>query len=121
MAKTKKETADEKAIPSRSQFIRDKLAENRRVKYQEVAAAWAATGHPGEIKSTLFYLVKSKSKKGKGRRAVDSADETSPREMILASMEKTLDRLMADAISLKDAKLMDELRIARRRVSAMLV
>lgn len=114
-----------KSGPNKSQFIRDMLGSNKNVKHKEVAEAWKKAGNSDEIKSTLYYLVKSKLK-GKRGRKLGAAHTTaeSPvgeKDAVLLEMERMLDKLIAMSASARESKLAEDLRIARRRVSAMLV
>lgn len=119
--------------PNRSAFIRDQLTENPSAKLNDVNEAWTSQGNSGEITGTLYYQVKksmglSKGRKKRRGRAVaapmanhsESAKLSSGAEGYLA-IEKTLDKLIAQAGELGDSKLSDELRAARRRASAKLV
>lgn len=119
-----------KGGPNRSAFIREKLSENKNVSYKEIAEAWKKLGHSEEIKATLFYLVKNKAKGGKGKRRgrpakaeteAAAAAATTTVDQSWLEMEKALDKLVAQAVSLRDSKLADDLRVARRRVSSQLV
>jgi len=114
--------------PSRSDFIRKQLASKPESKLAEVNEAWKKAGNSGEITATLFYQVKSKAghvkrtgaRRGRppGRPAGSGAPKASSG---YASIEATLDSLIATAESLGDRSLADSLRTTRRIVSAKLV
>jgi hypothetical protein len=120
---------------SQSSFIRDKLNANAGVKAAQVASAWKEAGHPGEIKSSLFYLVKNKMGLSKprtaGRRraapapaavaAAPHASRESESTATYLEIEHTLDSLIHQADQLRNASLAEDLRNARRRVSIKLV
>lgn len=111
--------------PNRSEFIRNQLKANKKVKHKEVVEAWKKAGHDGEIKATLYYLVKSKMKGKRGPKREDASSQepadANSKDTVLLDMEKQLDKLIVAASLMRDSKLADDLRIARRRVSALLV
>jgi hypothetical protein len=119
--------------PNRSAFIRDQLNANPGAKLGDVQEAWSSAGNSGEITGTLYYQVKksmglsNRRKKKKGRAAAAptgspsiSVETSNSAEGYLA-IEKSLDKLIAQAGELGDTKLTEELRVARRRASARLV
>ena len=110
---------------SRSQFIRDMIKKNPKVKCKAVIDAWQELGHKEPIKPTLFYLTKSNMKrKGGGARRADAGvadDQPNDTKTAFLDIESSLDRLIAKANEIRDARLADDLRVARRRISARLV
>ena len=119
--------------PNRSAFIREQLNADPGAKLGDVKEAWSAAGNPGEITGTLYYQVKktmglsNRRKKKKGRASEApvggssvSVEPSSTSETYLA-IEKSLDKLIAQAGEIGDARLSEELRVARRRASAKLV
>jgi hypothetical protein len=121
---------------SQSSFIREKLSADRSIKYRDVADAWKEAGHPGAIKSSLFYLVKNKmglstgARKGRpgrkpGARAASPTPSASANGGEAAEayreIEATLDTLIRQASELRNAQLAEELRAARRQASKQLV
>jgi hypothetical protein len=121
---------------SQSDFIREQLNANHDVKHRVVADAWKAAGYPGEIKSSLFYLVKNKMglakgtvKRGRPRKsseapiaapAASGADRNDAASAYRA-IESELDGLVRHALELKDHSLAEKLLAARRRASIELV
>lgn len=115
--------------PSRSDFIRKQLASKPESKLAEVNEAWKKAGNSGEITATLFYQVKSKAghvkrtgaRRGRppGRPAGSGATKSSSGGY--ASIEATLDSLIATAEGMGDRSLAESLRTTRRIVSAKLV
>jgi hypothetical protein len=107
---------------------------NQDVKHRVVAGAWKAAGYPGEIKSSLFYLVKNKmglapGKRGRPRKttAAPNAPDAkvgaglSEAASIYREIESELDGLVRRAIEVKDHSLVEKLLAARRRASIKLV
>lgn len=120
--------------PSRSDFIRKFLSSNPSGKLPDVNEAWKKSGQSGEITATLFYQVKSKSghskkrrggrRRGRPPRAVAAATSSSAPAAGgsgYAMIERTLDQLVFAADKMKDTKLTELLRDARRHASAKLV
>jgi hypothetical protein len=123
---------------SQSGFIREHLNADRDVKYRVVADAWKTAGNPGEIKSSLFYLVKNKmglakgkpaKKLGRPRKATGAVASVvaspAPIENDAAvtyrEIEGTLDTLVHQAMELRNLQLAESLLAARRRASIQLV
>jgi hypothetical protein len=123
---------------SQSSFIREKLNADRDVKYRVVADAWKSAGHPGEIKSSLFYLVKNKmglaggARRGRpGRKPKAASASAAHAPSTSASggetsatyreIEETLDSLIRQANELRNSQLAEDLRAARRQASIQLV
>lgn len=111
--------------PSRSAFIRDQLAKNKKSKFDDINEAWKKSGHSGGITRTLFYQVKSK-KRGRrggrrGRGASEAAAAERPSSEIYLAIEISLERLGEQAHGLGNKQLAEALRAARRIASAKLV
>jgi hypothetical protein len=123
---------------NQSAFIREKLSANPGIKYRDVADAWKEAKLPGEIKSSLFYLVKNKmgsaktaAPKRRGRppknrsasistAAAPSASAGDAAE-IYREIEHKLDVLIHRAMLLHNLQLAENLLVARRRASIHLV
>jgi hypothetical protein len=123
---------------SQSDFIRELLNANQDVKHRVVADAWKVAGYPGEIKSSLFYLVKNKmglapakrGRPGRPRKPIVAAPSapsvTNPAAgadaaSIYREIESKLDGLVRRAMDLRDHSLAEKLLAARRRASIKLV
>jgi hypothetical protein len=116
--------------PSRSGFIRDQLRENAKLSLKEIIEAWRAQGNTGTITPTLFYQVRSKLGLARGVRrrrrrqapvAAEAAARPQPDKSDYLSIEATLDHLVAQAVAMKDNRLAEALRGARRAASARLL
>jgi hypothetical protein len=115
--------------PSRSEFIRKQLSAKPESKLSDINEAWKKSGNSGEITATLFYQVKSKAGGGRRRRGRPPGSGKRgpgrpPRSAGNASylaIEQALDALIGAAESMNDQTLADNLRTARRSVSAKLV
>ena len=122
MAAKKKRTGEASA------FIRSYLTQNPQATGKEVAQAWKQAGHKSSFSQSMIYQLRSKMGLSSGRKkrrkkavsaavapvAVDTGSE-------LLAIEKSLDSLIVQAETLKDSKLAEALRVARRRVGAKLV
>jgi hypothetical protein len=120
-----------------SDFIRELLTANRDVKHRVVADAWKVAGYPGEIKSSLFYLVKNKmglapgkrGRPGRPRKPIAAPSASSVTESPVGTdtaasyreIESRLDELIHQAMGIKDLALAEKLLAARRRASIQLV
>ena len=133
--------------PNKSEFIREQLKADPSMKPPAVAEAWTAAGHPGVLTPTLYYQVKrsmglSKSRKkrrgGKRAAAVEMADvveapapkapKATKATVVVTEavgsyleIEAALDSLVGKSESLRDGKLSEALRAARRHASTKLV
>lgn len=115
--------------PSRSEFIRNTLANNRKASFDEVNEAWKKAGNTGVITRTLYHQVKSKSgfsrgRKRRGRKRGEGAAPTAavrPASNTYFEIEISLERLVAQAESIANKQLADALRSARRLASAKLL
>jgi hypothetical protein len=116
--------------PSRSEFIRKVLATKADAKLADINEAWKKAGHSGEITTTLFYQVKSKSghskRRGGKRRGRPPGSGRAASAVVGDSsgyivIEQALDQLIAVADRKGDRDLADSLRTARRHVFAKLV
>lgn len=118
--------------PSRSGFIRDQLGKNPKLSLKELIQAWKDGGNTGTITPTLFYQVRSKlglaqgvrRRRRKRRGAAAAAADTGraqPDKSDYVSIEATLDHLVAQAVAMKDNRLAEALRGARRAASARLL
>jgi hypothetical protein len=124
--------------PNMSDFIRAALKANSKASAKEVIQGWKDAGNPGELKASLFYLVKNKAgystprggKKRRGRppgaaKATGAAapKAAAPRRStsVYLEMEQALDALVQLAENVGDSGLAAALRTARRSVSAQLV
>lgn len=128
-----KKQAGSSGEPNKSQFIRDLLRDNARTKPADASAAWASAGHGGEIKPTLFYIVRGRMKKRRrkgGRRAKAKGVVAAPQAPVVAatdtaksylSLERAIEGLVGQAEGIKDARLVEALRNARRMASAKLI
>jgi hypothetical protein len=115
--------------PSRSEFIRKQLSAKPESKLSDINEAWKKAGNSGEITATLFYQVKSKAggvrrrrgrPPGSGKRGPGRPPRAAGNSSYLA-IEQALDALIGAAESMNDQTLADNLRTARRSVSAKLV
>ena len=110
-------------------FVRDFLGQNPQATGKEVETAWRKAGHKAPFHQSMVYKIKGDlgltSKRRKKRRKKAVAAETAPVAadpgVEFLAIEKALDSLISKAEGLKDAKLAEALRVARRRVSAKLV
>ena len=111
-------------------FVRDFLGQNPEASGKEVEAAWKKAGHKAPFHQSMVYKIKGdlglSSKRRKKRRKKAVAAEAAPVAAAdpgaeFLAIEKALDSLIAKAEGLKDAKLAEALRAARRRVGAKLV
>ncbi|HVJ80253.1 MAG TPA: hypothetical protein VNC50_04210 [Planctomycetia bacterium] len=123
--------------PNMSEFIRLALKANPKASAKEVIQGWKDAGNSGELKNSLFYLVKNKAgyskprggKKRRGRpvgskNVVAAAPKAAgPRKAssVYLAMEQTLDGLVQQADGLGETELASAFRSARRTVSAKLV
>ena len=111
-----------------SAFIRDALTANPKVSAKEVEQAWKKAGNRANFSGSLYYQIKGKmglsSRKKKRRKKAAAAEATlaaaDPGAEFLA-IEKSLDALISKAEELKDTRLAEALRMARRRAGAKLV
>ena len=111
-------------------FIREFLGQNPQATSKEIEAAWKKAGNKAPFHQSMVYKIKGDlglSTKRKKRRKKAVAAEAAPTATAadpgaeFLTIEKSLDALVAQAEGLKDAKLAEALRVARRRVSAKLV
>ena len=110
-------------------FIRDFLGQNPQATGKEIEEAWKKAGNKAPFHQSMVYKIKgdlglsSKRRKKRPKKAV--ATEAVPAAADLGAqflaIEKSLDSLIAKAEELKDAKLAEALRAARRRAGAKLV
>ena len=123
--------------PNMSEFIRLALKANPKASAKEVIQGWKDAGNSGELKNSLFYLVKnkagySKPRGGKKRRgrpvgsknvAAAAPKAATPRKStnVYLEMEQALDALVQLAEGIGNVDLAASLRTARRSVSAQLV
>lgn len=128
---TKKRRGGRKAGgPNRSEFIREILTANPQTSAREVQEKWTASGNKDKLNPTLFYLVKSKlgltsgvrggRRAGRPSAAAGRMGRTGQNGGYL-EIEQALDRLISQAEGLRDNKLADDLRQARRRASTALI
>lgn len=110
-----------KGAPNRSEFIRNLLQSNRRMKLAAVQEAWAKSGQKGEIKSALFYQVKRKMKRGGGKQRGAAAQIAGAASNGYLGMEVALEKLVTQADGMGNKPLAEALRVARRMASAKLV
>lgn len=98
---------------NRSEFIRDILSKNKKAKYKDVVSAWQKAEYPAEQmpSSSLYYLVKPKSKKSKKTVKNDNKKDQ------YISIEKQLDTICILANELKDTNVVEEIRKVRRLAS----
>ena len=110
-------------------FIRDFLGQNPEASGKEVEAAWKKAGHKAPFHQSMVYKIKSdlglSSKRRKKRRkkavAVEAAPIAADPGAEFLAIEKALDSLIGKAEELKDSKLAEALRVARRRAGTKLV
>jgi metal-responsive CopG/Arc/MetJ family transcriptional regulator len=110
-----------KGAPNRSEFIRNLLESNRRIKLAAVQEAWTKSGQKGEIKSALFYQVKRKMKRGGRKTKGAAAPFAAAASNGYLGMEVALDKLVTQADAMNNKPLAEALRVARRMASAKLV
>jgi hypothetical protein len=121
-----------KGEPNRSEFIREQLQANRGASFRDVQAAWAAAGHKSEIKTSLYYNIKRKAAEGgaivvKGRRGRPPRAASVAAAPVAAAggnygkIEEALDALLVEAMGLRNHKLVEAIRAARRIASAQLI
>ena len=128
MAAKKKKVANAPAGKiNKSLFIRGVLEKNKKASVKEVQAAWTDAGNKGELGVALIYQqrtkagIKAKGRTGRppGRPPAGAAPSSSANSF--EAMEASLDKLLAQAETLGDRRLIDDLRNARRRASAKLI
>ena len=111
-------------------FVRDFLGQNPQATGKEIEAAWRKAGHKAPFHQSMVYKIKGdlglSSKRRKKRRKKAVAVEAAPAaaadpNVQFLAIEKSLDALIAKAEGLKDARLAEALRAARRRAGAKLV
>ena len=115
---------------NKSAFIRDILTKNNEAKPADVNAAWAGAGHKEKLNQTLYYQVKkslglsSGRRKKRGRKPKVAGAAPVMRTDSSAgylSIENSLDGLIIEAQQMRDSKLAEALRTARRVVSSKLL
>ena len=115
---------------NKSEFIRGVLSENAAAKPADVVAAWKDAGHREDLNPTLYYQVKRSMGLSKGRRRkkgrkaavmVGAPAATNGSGSGYLDIERSLDQLIGQAAELRDNKLTEALRGARRLASTKLV
>ena len=124
--------------PNQSEFIRDLFKQNSETKLGDAKKAWADAGHKGEIGNSLFYVVKRKlgltpaTPGGRRRgRPPGSRNRVQPGAPPRAAgrggssasyeaVEDRLDEVIRMLWDLGDLDLVNEFRVARRRIAAKL-
>jgi hypothetical protein len=119
--------------PNQSEFIRELFKQNPNAKLGDAKKAWADAGHKGAIGNSLFYVVKRKmglttAAPGGRRRGRPpgskkaAAVSAGPRKSRgYEAVEDRLDEVIHLLRELGDMELVNEFRMARRRIAARLV
>ena len=120
--------------PNQSEFIRELFKQNPQTKLGDAKKAWSDAGHKGAIGNSLFYVVKRKmgltTATPGGRRRGRPPGSGSKQAAVSAvrgkargyeAVEDRLDEVIRLLWDLGDHELVNEFRLARRRIAARLV
>ena len=110
---------------NKSEFIRNAFKADPKVSLSGVQEQWKQAGNKDNLSGTLYYHQKSRlgialKRRGRPRKSQAVMSESNGNETYL-KIEMELDMLIAKAVVLKDSKIVEALRKARRRVSAELI
>jgi hypothetical protein len=125
--------AAKKGVPNMSAFIREVLTGNNDASMDDVNSAWSGAGNRSTLNPALYYQMRSKlglggkrkkkkkKKKARSRAEVSAGGEATDSKQTYLKIEQQLDGLIHEAGELKDGRLAEALRDARRKASAKLL